>query len=135
MGRDGDSSGFDDCLDRFSGACTCNSIAIARRTDIAHSSEQPFHIRTSSARIEKSQQVEPTLHGDLHAREEHEGPKARRVHLLHPLVSLLETIDPCTGVVIGDRDAVNTGSHELAQPALGCHLLVSADGLLPGAGV
>ena len=79
--------------------------------------------------------METTLHGELYAGKQHQGPKAWRGLLFHPLVSSLERIDPNAGVVVGDRDAVDTGGHELGQPALGCHLLVCADGLLPVGGV
>lgn len=51
--------------------------------------------------------------------------------LFHLSVGSLQRIDPFATVVVGDRDAVDPGGHELAQPALGCHLLISAVGLVP----
>ena len=79
--------------------------------------------------------METALHRELHAGKQNKGPEAWPGLLLHSLVSSLQGIDPFAAVVIGDGDAVDTGSHELAQPALGCHLLVCADGLVPVGGI
>ena len=135
MGRDGDGSRLMNCCDGVEQTCAGDSITVATRRGIPHGPEQAGYIGTCTVWVEQGQKMAAALHRELHAGKQDKGPEAWPGLLLHPLVGRLQAIDPIAAVVVGDRDAVDTGGHELTQPALWCHLLVSADGLLPGAGV
>ena len=123
MCRNGKATRRQNALHHLGGTDSGDAIAVATRALVVHPCQQIADGLTGGGRVKDRQQMKATLHRDFHTGEEVQLTepvrwRARAGLTLHICIGQLEPVDPLTGVVVGDRHAVDFGGHVLEQPCL-----------------